>query len=177
MMPACPYGGLLVELGECLIPGRFVAMDSSRRPCNAPRCVTQWQLVCLRTFAPPRASFRSRKYESKGFTGREACLVLYEVRVKGIVELSRDEVQDAFFTQQSETLHLREHTLYSDPYTPNLTFNSRPARTQSPTFEWFSATTSKTSLSKTMISDFAFSFQWAPTVGMLSMMFLLSTRT
>ena len=63
------------------------------------------------------------------------CLVLYEVRVKGIVELGRDEVQDAFFTQQSETLHLREHTLYSDPSTSNLTFNLRPARTQSPTFE------------------------------------------
>ncbi len=48
------------------------------------------------------------------------CLVLYEDRVKGIVELGRDEVQYAFFTQQSETLHLREHTLYSDPYTSNL---------------------------------------------------------
>ena len=97
--------------------GRFVAMDFSRRPYNAPRRVTRWQLVCLRTFAPPRASFRSRKYESKGFTGQESCLVLYEVRVKGIVELGRDEVQDAFFSQQSETLHLREHTLHSNPST------------------------------------------------------------
>ena len=48
------------------------------------------------------------------------CLVLYEDQVKGIVELGRDEVQYAFFTQQSDTLHSREHTLYSDPYTSNL---------------------------------------------------------